>query len=156
MLDLAVVGTGHNALVAAAYIARAGYRVALFERRALPGGAVSTAELIPGYRIDLGGSAHILIRLTPIPDELELARYGLRYLELDPLFHASNGEVSWFVYRDLEQTAAELDARWPGQGEAYLRFIREWQPLARALKEVFLSAPGPWELGRKLILGNKK
>jgi phytoene dehydrogenase-like protein len=154
MLDLAVVGTGHNALVAAAYIARAGYRVALFERRALPGGAVSTAELIPGYRIDLGGSAHILIRLTPIPDELELARYGLRYLELDPLFHASNGEVSWFVYRDLEQTAAELDARWPGQGEAYLRFIREWQPLARALKEVFLSAPGPWELGRKLILGS--
>jgi phytoene dehydrogenase-like protein len=48
------------------------------------GGAVATEEIVPGYRFDLGGSAHILIRLTPIVEELGLERFGLEYLELDP------------------------------------------------------------------------
>ena len=69
--DVIVVGAGHNALVAAAYLARGGQRVAIFERRSIVGGAVATEEVVPGYQFDLGGSAHILIRLTPIVEELE-------------------------------------------------------------------------------------
>ena len=86
--DVVIVGAGHNALVAAAYLAQAGYRVAVFERRSIVGGAVATEELVPGFQFDLGGSAHILIRLTPIVEELGLERYGLDYIELDPLFFA--------------------------------------------------------------------
>ena len=78
--DLIVVGAGHNALVSAAYVAQAGYRVAVFERRDIVGGAVSTVEHVPGYQFDLGGSAHILIRLTPIVEELGLERFGLEYI----------------------------------------------------------------------------
>ena len=75
--DVLVMGAGHNALVTAAYAAKAGLKVGVFERRHIVGGAVSTEELVPGYRFDYGGSAHILIRMTPVVRELELTRHGL-------------------------------------------------------------------------------
>ncbi|PYE53580.1 phytoene desaturase family protein [Deinococcus yavapaiensis] len=149
--DVLVMGAGHNALVTAAYAAKAGFKVGVFERRHVAGGAVSTEELVPGYRFDYGGSAHILIRMTPIPRELELSRFGLHYLELDPLFHASDGETPWFVWRDVDKTAAGLENLFPGQGEAYTRFIDEWKPFAQSVNEMFLSAPSPLEIGRKMI-----
>ena len=70
--DVVIVGAGHNALVCAGYLAQAGYLVGLFERRGVAGGAVVTEEIIPGYRFDLGGSAHILINHTPIVAEFKL------------------------------------------------------------------------------------
>ncbi len=153
-VDVAVVGAGHNGLVSAAYLAQAGYRVAVFERRRIAGGAVATEEVVPGYRFDLGGSAHILIRLTPIVEELGLERFGLEYLELDPLFFAPfpDGDAL-FIHRGLERTVEGLEARFPGQGEAYRRFVEEWRPFARAVRDVFLSVPGPLELGRKFVFG---
>ena len=54
--DLITIGAGHNGLIASAYVAQAGYRVAVFEEREMVGGAVSTKELFPGYQIDLGGT----------------------------------------------------------------------------------------------------
>lgn len=152
--DLLVIGAGHNALVAAAYVAQAGYRVGVFERRSLVGGAVSTTEVVPGYRFDLGGSAHILIRLTPVVEELGLERFGLEYLELDPLFFAPfpDGQ-SVFIYRDAERTADALEALFPGEGEAYRRFIGDWLPFARTVKDVFLRSPSPFELGKTFALG---
>lgn len=152
--DVLVVGAGHNALITAAYAARAGYRVGVFERRHLVGGAVSTEELVPGYRFDYGGSAHILIRLTPVVQELELSRYGLHYLELDPLFHCSDGDTPWFIWRDAGRTADELENLFPGQGAAYSRFLKDWTPFAQSVSDLFLSAPGPLELG-KMALGQK-
>ncbi|MFC4425157.1 phytoene desaturase family protein [Deinococcus navajonensis] len=149
--DVIVMGAGHNALVTAAYAAQAGLRVGVFERRHLVGGAVSTEELVPGYRFDYGGSAHILIRMTPVVQELELSRYGLHYLELDPLFHCSDGETPWFIWRDRERTARELETLFPGQGEAYRRFLDDWTPFARSVAELFNSAPGPLELGRMAV-----
>ncbi len=151
--DVIVVGAGHNALITAAYAAKAGYKVGVFERRAIVGGAVSTEELVPGYQFDLGGSAHILIRMTPIVEELELKRFGLEYLELDPLFHCSDGETPWFVWRSVQKTADGLE-RLFGQGEAYNRFYSDWLPFSKAVNETFLSVPGPLELGRKLIVGS--
>jgi phytoene dehydrogenase-like protein len=60
--DVAIVGSGHNGLITAAYLAKAGMKVAVFERRPIVGGAVCTQEdLIPGYKIDVGSSAHIMI-----------------------------------------------------------------------------------------------
>lgn len=148
--DVAVIGAGHNALITAAYAARAGYRVGVFERRGIAGGAVSTLELIPGYRFDLGGSAHILIRLTPIVEELELASYGLEYLDLAPLFFApfADGDAVFF-YRDAERTAAGIERTFPGEGEAYLRFLEEWRPFAQAMRKAFIAVPSPLKLGQR-------
>lgn len=152
--DVITVGGGHNGLITSAYLAQAGYRVAVFERRAIPGGAVSTEEIVPGYRFDLGGSAHILIRLTPIVEELRLEQFGLTYLELDPLFFAPfpDGDALFF-YRNAGRTADELERRFPGEGEAYTRFLDDWRPFARMVKDLFLTIPGPFDLGRKIAFG---
>ena len=152
--DLIVIGAGHNALVAAAYVAQAGYRVGVFERREIVGGAVSTVEHVPGYQFDLGGSAHILIRLTPIVEELNLHEYGLEYLELDPLFFApfEDGD-SVFIYRDIDQTAEGIERQFPGEGDAYRRFVDTWAPFSRTVRDVFLSTPSPFELGSTFAFG---
>lgn len=152
-VDVIVVGAGHNGLISAAYLAKAGYRVAVFEKRTTPGGAVSTEELFPGYQIDLGGSAHILIRLTPIVDELSLEQHGLSYIDLDPLFfapHQNNGSL--FIHRDLESTVDHLNQQTNRDGDRYGKFIREWQPFAEAMKDAFLSRPGPLELGKHFVM----
>ena len=152
--DLVVVGAGHNALVAACYVAQAGYRVAVCERRPIVGGAVSTVEHVEGYQFDLGGSAHILIRLTPIIEELGLERYGLEYLELDPLFYAPFEDgSSVFIHRDVDETAEGLERLAPGEGEAYRRFIDDWTPFGETVCDVFLRTPSPLELGKGFAFG---
>jgi phytoene dehydrogenase-like protein len=92
---------------------------------------VATEEIVPGYRFDLGGSAHILIRLTPVVEELGLERFGLEYLELDPLFFAPfpDGD-SLFIHRDADRTPTSW-SEVPGEGEAYRRFLDDWRPFAR-------------------------
>ncbi|PAP82230.1 FAD-dependent oxidoreductase [Rubrivirga sp. SAORIC476] len=152
--DLIVIGAGHNALISAAYAAKAGYRVGVFERRAIVGGAVSTVEHVPGYQFDLGGSAHILIRLTPIVEELGLEDYGLDYLEVDPLFFAPyEDESSVFIHRDVDKTCQGLDQQFPGEGERYRRFVDTWRPFSQTVRDVFLSTPSPLELGKAFAFG---
>ena len=151
--DAIVIGAGHNGLITAAYLARAGYRVCVLERRELVGGAVSTRDdIVPGYRFDLGGSAHILIRLTPVVQELELERHGLEYLEVDPLFFAPFEDGDHFsIHRDLERTVGELNVRSAGGGDAYRHFVDRWRPFAQLVRDAFLQAPGPLQLGRTFV-----
>lgn len=152
--DVILVGAGHNGLISAAYLAQAGYKVGVFERRSLVGGAVSTAEIVPNYRFDYGGSAHILIRLTPIVEELKLEQFGLTYLDLDPLFFAPYQDGDHlFMYRDAEKTIHHLESKFPGEGMNYKRFLDDWRPFARVVKDVFLSTPSPFELGKRFIFG---
>lgn len=152
--DVILIGAGHNGLISGAYLAQAGYRVGIFERRDIVGGAVSTKELVPGYQIDLGGSAHILIRQTPVVQELELEEYGLRYLELDPMFVSPfpDGDTI-FIYRDLDRTAHHIESLYPGEGEAYKRFVTDWQGFARTMRDIFLASPSPFEIGKRMIFG---
>ncbi len=152
--DVIIIGAGHNALITAAYAAQAGYRVGVFERRDIVGGAVSTKEIVPGYQFDLGGSAHILIRLTPIVQELQLEKYGLEYIDIDPLFYApfEDGD-NVFFYRSEAKTIDELERKFPGEGEAYGRFLNDWRPFARVVKDLFLSVPSPLNVGKKMIFG---
>ena len=81
--DIVVMGAGHNGLTAAAYLAKAGKKVLILERKAFPGGGVVTREInTPGYRHDLHSSCHIMIQGNPMLTEDELglfSKFGLKY-----------------------------------------------------------------------------
>lgn len=151
--DVLIIGAGHNALVCAAYLAQAGERVLVLERRHKVGGAVVTEEIVPGFQFDLGGSAHILINHTPIVRDLRLHEYGLDYLDLDPiLYHPFPDDTAITMYRSVEATCESIAAVSPEDAEHYRQFVREWMPMAEGMVEAFNHAPSPLNLARYLVL----
>jgi phytoene dehydrogenase-like protein len=143
--DALVVGGGHNALTSAAYLAKAGYKVAVFERRHVIGGAVCTEDdIIPGYKVDVGSGVHIMIHLTPVIKDLDLEQHGLQYLEMDPIaWQPTPGEkVPGFgLYRDLERTVESIHAISPKDAMAYREFVKSWDVFADKLFAAFQKAP---------------
>lgn len=142
--DAIVVGGGHNGLTCAGYLARSGMRVLVLERRSIVGGAVCTEEVIPGYKIDVGSSAHIMIHLTPIVRDLELERYGLEYIDMDPFafYPLPDGSGAISFYRDLDRTCASIARVSPRDAENYRTFIDYWRPINEAVFDAFLHPPG--------------
>ena len=88
--DTIVVGSGHNGLVTACYLVKAGYKVLAIEKNDNIGGHValklySLDDNRYGFRMDVGSSVHIMIHQTGIIEELELEKYGLEYIDMDPI-----------------------------------------------------------------------
>ena len=133
-----VVGAGHNALVAACYLARAGLDVEVVERDTVVGGAVSTVERFPGYRMDRGSSAHIMVRHTGIVEDLRLTECGLEYQDLDPWgfapFPSDDGGAQGIHFHvDLDRTCASIESVCGTRdADAYRAFVLDWS--ARNLK----------------------
>jgi phytoene dehydrogenase-like protein len=149
---VAVVGSGHNALVCACYLQRAGHRVTVFERSPQLGGAVCTEELYPGFRYDVGSSAHILIHATPVLRELELHRFGLSYMEMDPwAYYPTPDGPHLAFYKDLDRTCASIAEVSREDADAYRQFVRDWEPLAEAVFASFQEVPTPLALGRRMV-----
>ncbi|MCW2598268.1 MAG: NAD(P)/FAD-dependent oxidoreductase [Frankiales bacterium] len=146
-----VVGGGHNGLVAACYLAREGFDVEVVERDTVVGGAVSTVERWPGYRVDRGSSAHIMIRHTGIVEDLRLTECGLEYMDLDPWGFAPFVDTDITFHVDLDRTCTSIEkACGTRDADAYRAFVTDWS--ARNLKvfEAFQGAPTPMRLGRAL------
>jgi len=155
--DILIIGAGHNALVCGGYLAQAGHKVCLLERRHKVGGAVVTEEILPGYQFDLGGSAHILINHTPIVADLKLADYGLDYIDLDPLFFCPFPDGSHIMFwRDVDKTCESIAAVSPVDADNYRQFISDWQPIAQKMVESFLHPPTLGNIGRHLLLNMGK
>jgi phytoene dehydrogenase-like protein len=153
--DVVVIGSGHNALVAACYLARAGLDVEVVERDSVPGGAVSTVERWPGYAVDRGSSAHIMIRHTGIVEDLRLGECGLVYLDLDPWGFAPFGPpddqqaITFSVSVDAtcESISAVCGDR---DAEAYRSFVADWGARNAAVFAAFQDVPTPGRLARHL------
>lgn len=131
--DVVVVGAGHNALIAAAYMATAGLRVLVLEAYEQPGGDTMTQELtLPGYHHDSCSTAHTLIQANPLMrgNELGLDRFGLRYILPDPVFTVPlPGGESLTMYRDLERTVAEIGRFSSRDADAYRQLLSDWEKL---------------------------
>lgn len=151
MRDVVIVGAGHNALVAACYLARAGLDVEVVERRDVVGGAVSTVERFPGYLMDVGSSAHVMVRHTGIVEELDLAAAGLVYADLDPWGFAPFGDDALVFHVDLDATCASIERLCGGKdAHAYRRFVTDWSQRNARVFEAFQAAPTGANLARHL------
>ena len=144
--DVVMIGAGHNGLVCAAYLLKAGYRVLLLERRSVPGGAATTEELMPetapGFRFNPCAINHIFIHLGSVVQELELHRYGLEYLFCDPVVFCPHPDGKYFLaHRSVEKTCAEIARYSPRDARKYAEFIDFWQRMTHAVTPVFNAPP---------------
>lgn len=143
--DALVVGSGPNGLAAAIEMARSGWRVLVLEASERAGGAVATEELtLPGFRHDTFSSVYPAAAASPVFARMPLERFGLRWVHPRAcLAHPLDGGMAVALYRELERTAASLDAVHAGDGERWRVFAA---PLARhfdALRDTMLSGFPP-------------
>jgi phytoene dehydrogenase-like protein len=142
--DAVIVGGGHNGLVCAAYLARAGLRTAVLERRGILGGAAVTEEPWPGYRVS---TASYVVSLLPdrIVRGLDLPRFGYHVYPLDPAYFAPFEDGSGIlVWEDPHRAAAEIGRISQRDGEGYLRYSEALGELAAQLRPLlFMTPPDP-------------
>ena len=142
MLDAVVIGAGHNGLVAAAYLARAGLTVEVFERRDVVGGACVTEELWPGVRASPGAYTLSLLRPQIIHD-LALAEHGLHVEVHEPYLFAPLPDgrkvVTW---SSRERTRAQLRRNWSSaDADGYADWSERWDEAAARARPLLLEAP---------------
>jgi len=158
--DVIVIGGGHNGLVNAAYLARAGKRVLVLERRHLLGGAAVTEEIFPGFKFSV--CSYVVSLLRPeIIRELDLPRHGLEILPLDGTFTPMpNGDYLWRV-NDHARTRREIARHSRVDAEAYEEFGKAMVEMCKFVKPILSMTPpdpttlNPGELMKLLFLGRR-
>src|ERR687893_1292102 len=139
--DAVVVGGGHNGLVCAAYLARAGMKTVVLERRQLVGGAAVTEEVWPGFGVSTASYVVSLMSATVVR-ELDLSRYGYHVYPLDPAYFAPFPDGSGFLLWDDPGLAAEeigkVNVR---DGQTYLEYNRELGELADLVRPLLYRRP---------------
>jgi len=164
--DVVVIGSGHNGLVAGAYLAKAGQSVLVLERNDHFGGGVLTKEVTaPGFRHDMHSMGHLGIAANPLitKDELKLqSKYGLRYIKPVADYSTTFSDGSVIIsYRDLERTIQSIEKISPRDAEAYRRLAKESMEFLPMIVESCFVPPPPFgafiammdqsDMGRNLL-----
>ncbi|SIS20101.1 phytoene desaturase family protein [Williamsia sterculiae] len=159
--DAVVIGAGHNGLISAIRLADAGWDVTVLESRAVAGGAVASAELVPGYRADLFSAFYPLAVASPGFEGLELEAHGLRWSRAPiPFGHpaAPDDDQAAVVHPDPSDTAAELSRHDARDGDAWMELVTQWRAIRPALLNTlfrpFPPTRGPLQLLRAVGTGD--
>jgi phytoene dehydrogenase-like protein len=158
--DAIIVGGGHNGLVNAAYLARAGKKVLILERRDVLGGAAVTEEVFPGFKFSV--CSYVVSLLRPeIIRELDLPRHGLEILPLDGTFTPlPGGDYLWRV-NDHAETRREIARHSRLDAEAYEEYGQAMAQMAKFVKPILsMTPPDPTkvsyrEISKLLFLGRR-
>jgi phytoene dehydrogenase-like protein len=158
--DVIVIGGGHNGLVNAAYLARAGKQVLVLERRHVLGGAAVTEEIFPGFHFSVYSYVVSLLRPEIIRD-LDLPRHGLEILPLDGTFTPLlGGDYLWRV-NDHARTRREIARHSRVDAEAYDEFGMAMLQMCHFVKPLLAMVPpdptslDPRDLKKLLFLGKR-
>src|SRR5262245_21422594 len=133
--DAIIIGGGHNGLVCAAYLARAGRRTLGLERRSLLGGAAVTEEIFPGFKFSVFSYVVSLLRPEIIRD-LELPRHGLQILPLESTVTPLDNGDYLAGWGDADETRRELRRHSPKDADAMALFGRLMQHMGMAIKPI--------------------
>jgi phytoene dehydrogenase-like protein len=147
VFDLIIIGAGHNGLVTAAYLARAGLRVLVLERREVVGGACVTEEVWPGFRVSTAAYVNSLLRPEIIRD-LDLPRHGLSLLPRDPSsFTPFPDGRSLLMGPDRAFTRRQVATFSARDADALPRYEAMLERVARFVEPTLLETPpDPWSL----------
>lgn len=141
--DAVVVGAGHNGLVAASYLARAGARVVVLERRPVVGGAAVTEETWPGFHLSTYSYVAGLLRPT-IVDELGLRAHGYRTILYDPQYCMPFPDGRMLkLWVDTDRSVREIARFSERDARAYPKYVAYWERVLDLIDPVLLAAPAP-------------
>lgn len=140
--DAIVIGAGHNGLLTAAYLAKAGLTTLLIEARSEVGGTAAS-EYFAGARVNICNCDHLTVRTTPVIEELQLSTYGLEYINIEP--PQLNGDWNtgklWPLWNSVEQTLDDLSHIHPESVNGYRRYARTAIPVAKLIIEAASHPP---------------
>ena len=158
--DAIIIGGGHNGLVCAAYLAKAGRKVCVLERRHLVGGAAVTEELYPGFKYTV--ASYVVSLLRPwIWRDLELAKHGLELIPLECSYTPHPDGPGLCRWPDPHRTREEISRFSRNDAEKYPEFGRSMGKLARFAKEIIDNPPpepaslAPRDLMQMMGLGKR-
>jgi len=141
LYDVIIIGAGHNGLVAACYLAKAGLKTLVLERRAIPGGTVVTEEFHPGFRCSTVLQTGVSL-LPQVREDLRLEQHGLEIIQPTARVTALDLDGrSVTIYNDAVRTAKELEQLSPGDAKNYPAFAASLKAIGSILSPLMTMTP---------------